>query len=41
MNSEAMMFSNSQKWVQSISAREGKGETSTPKLFSENELRDF
>ena len=32
---------NSQKSVQSISASERQGETSTPKLLSQNELSDF
>lgn len=39
MLSETLTSLKSQKSVQSISESEKEGETSTPKLFSQNELR--
>lgn len=41
MPSETMMLPNSQKSKQSTSGSEWEGETSTPKLFSQNELSDL
>lgn len=38
---ETMMLPNSQKSRQSTSGSEWEGETSTPKLFSQNELSDL